>query len=225
MSKEKDKVRKKTPNRMIHGVGYFGAVVVAVVITFFFSSTFNGQVDQIGASFLKVANDTTVTSVAYQPSNIFEDIGSTEKIDESMIANAGGRFGVAFGYYGKLLANSVHLSVTLYAGAEFLARGAVIENGVLPNQDGLTRVAGHNGLIGYKLNKLEVGDTFILRGPAGDFEYRIYEKGVANETDQDTFMTRSGVSLNPGNIAMIYTCWPIDSTSTDERLYVKGSLV
>jgi sortase (surface protein transpeptidase) len=214
---------KNVRKHVLSAVTLFVAVALASFATLTVYRIFSDQVDSITDSFISKAANAQGSSFSYEQSDIFKEIESPEKVNEEMLNSA--LYGQARGYYGKLIARSVNLSISLYAGADYLERGAVIDSGILPNQPGLTRIAGHNAFIGYKMDKLNVGDTFTLQGPAGDFTYSITEKGIANEDDPNVFGVKSGVSSLKRNEAMIYTCWPLDGTDVPDRLYLKGELV
>jgi hypothetical protein len=204
-------------------VVYIPSLVLALVLTLMLTSIFTADINAITNNFLSIASETPIEAEEFVESNIFEEALDTDILSADDILNAGDTYGSARGLYGKIIAKKANLNMGLYIGdMKFMYRGALIENGVLPDQAGLTRISGHNTILGVKINKLDVGDTFEIRGPSRDFTFRIYDKGIVNFDDTNVFVTPIPLEPPKTKEILLYNCWPLDAEETDQREYFKA---
>lgn len=80
-------------------------------------------------------------------------------------------------------------------------------------------VAGHRDTWAAFLERLEVGDTLILRTGGAPRRYRVVGLDVV-DTRAARVAPAAGVGAGAGGRLLLVTCWPFDSTRRDATRYV-----
>jgi sortase A len=86
---------------------------------------------------------------------------------------------------------------------EELERGVGHYNGTAyPLQNDQIVLSGHRDTVFRNFDQLEIGDTFVVQLPYGDFEYEIYETEIVDADDTTVIGSTTGENLT------VTTCYP-----------------
>ena len=121
--------------------------------------------------------------------------------------------------YGNVRIDSIGVNLPLYHGDSL----QILKNGIghspdsyFPGEGGSILCMGHN----YKtmlrnFSELEIGDIINVTTDYGEFNYKIYDMKILNETDTD----KAPIQKNK-EIFMIYTCYPFNNIGYAYQRYM-----
>lgn len=90
----------------------------------------------------------------------------------------------------------------------------------IPGEGRPLLLAGHNGTHFYRLREFEKGDFVVIDTNYGKFVYEVYDMKTINKDDFDETQL-----YDTEEYLMMYTCYPFDSLSTDQRYFVYAKKV
>jgi sortase A len=76
-------------------------------------------------------------------------------------------------------------------------------------------LSGHRDTVFRDLGKLEIGDTFIMRLPYGEFTYEIYGTEIVDKYNQDVIK-----STSPNEELVLSTCYPFSNVGGAPDRYI-----
>jgi sortase A len=76
-------------------------------------------------------------------------------------------------------------------------------------------LSGHRDTVFRDIGKLEIGDTFIVRLPYGEFTYEIYETEIVDKYNQDVIQ-----STAPNEELVLSTCYPFSYVGSAPDRYI-----
>lgn len=121
--------------------------------------------------------------------------------------------------YASLKIESIDVDLPIYFGESY----SILKNGIghdsssyFPGEGGSIVYMGHN----YKtflrrLPETTIGDIIKIETEYGDFEYKIYNTKIVNETDVSEVPIQ-----DKEEILMIYTCYPVNNVGYAYQRYV-----
>lgn len=192
---------------------------IDIIPTAYYSSAFLDKQSEIVHEVSDSVNELNTDYPEVRKTDLLSTL--RDAIDEEQISQ-GRYFGQNRSLYGRLTAPSAKLSIALYYPGEpvyTLSKGAMISGSVMPEDPGVTYIAGHNWPSFHKIGDLTVGSQFTITGPAGVLNYTVIGSKIGGTADSDIFVTGSSASINR---VILYTCYPFDAMSTDLRYYVIG---
>ena len=121
--------------------------------------------------------------------------------------------------YATLEIPRLNLNVPVYFGdtLEILKKGVGHSSGsYFPGEGGSIIYMGHNSQNMFRrFSELQIGDTIKVTTTYGEFNYRIYDMQLINETETDKLPIQ-----DEKEILMVYTCYPFNNIGYATQRYV-----
>lgn len=121
---------------------------------------------------------------------------------------------------GKLLIPKLDGELPIVEGvdADDLAKGVGHDHDtLLPLDDGQIVLSGHRDTVFRGVGALEIGDTFILQLPYGDFEYRLTSTKIVDAEDRSIIVPHDKETLT------VTTCYPFNYVGHAPNRYIMNA--
>ena len=186
--------------------------MINIIVAFFFFFLILGSV--------QIALGQKINEAITMLNYITIDLSNKKETEISLDKNTGIINYPEYGtQYATLKIEAIDVDLPVYFGdtLEILKNGIGHSSGsYFPGEGGSIIYMGHNSKqVFRRFSELQIGDLIKVTTTYGEFDYKIYDMKLINETEIDKLPIQ-----NDEEILMIYTCYPFNNIGYATQRYV-----